>query len=406
MIRDPRQELGPFLHVPVLQVTRDGVPVIWHDDHVLLRSPSGQLSARTIAELDVAEFKAVQPQQIERQRCDGNGSEPELAAWRCDAEQELPMCAHPAGPHLPDPCPGRIPAPSERRAETGLARRLNEVFRHVPESVGFDIEVKMTTPDSAPATPPAEVARVVGAILAEVREWEAVSYRRLAFSTFDPDVALELKRRQASIPASSPIRAHSCIDTSAPLQICAMIAALPKACLRHPDLLPTPEQRGGREAAPSREQRVCGSRGRGCSGAAGDTRSASLAQGWAAHLPGMQQCGSASASGSSRVPERSAAAAAQVLFLSDGETHHADARRNGLDVAVDWAARHGLDGVVLESAALAAQPGVVAAARQRGLHVLTYGTRNDEPAFVRQQQGWGVGAAIVDDVSRVVAGLA
>jgi len=39
----------------------------------------------------------------------------------------------------------------------------------VPESVGFDIEVKMTTPDNLPAAPTAEVERMVSAILDTVR---------------------------------------------------------------------------------------------------------------------------------------------------------------------------------------------------------------------------------------------
>lgn len=39
----------------------------------------------------------------------------------------------------------------------------------VPESVGFDIEVKMTTPDNLPAAPAAEVERMVSAILDTVR---------------------------------------------------------------------------------------------------------------------------------------------------------------------------------------------------------------------------------------------
>ena len=80
--------------------------------------------------------------------------------------------------------------------------RLDEVFRGMPESVGFDIEVKMTTPDAEPHTAPQEVERMVTAILAEVREWEAASYRRMVFSSFDPDVAAELRRRQNSVPVS------------------------------------------------------------------------------------------------------------------------------------------------------------------------------------------------------------
>ena len=86
----------------------------------------------------------------------------------------------------------------------------------MPESVGFDIEVKMTTPDAEPHTAPQEVDRMVAAILTEVREWEAVSYRRMVFSSFDPDVAAELRRRQTSVPVSLWwITPHACAVCSA-----------------------------------------------------------------------------------------------------------------------------------------------------------------------------------------------
>ena len=94
----------------------------------------------------------------------------------------------------------------------------------------------------------------------------------------------------------------------------------------------------------------------------------------------------------------------QVLFLSDGRQHYGDPRRCGLSTAVSFAARNKLDGVVLECAALGQVPGLVAEARQLGLHVLTYGVQNDDPSWVLEQQRWGVHAAIVDDVRRVVAG--
>lgn len=94
-----------------------------------------------------------------------------------------------------------------------------------------------------------------------------------------------------------------------------------------------------------------------------------------------------------------------MLFLSDGEHHHADPRRCGLDTAVSFAAENGLDGVVLESHFLGKDPSLVDRALKFGLHVLTYGTKNDDPAWVLRQEAWGVQAAIVDDVSGVVKGL-
>ena len=80
--------------------------------------------------------------------------------------------------------------------------RLAEVFQGVPEGIGFDIEVKMATPADQPQTSPEELERMVAPILAETQQWAAKSNRRMAFSSFDPDICAELRRRQSSIPVS------------------------------------------------------------------------------------------------------------------------------------------------------------------------------------------------------------
>lgn len=73
---------------------------------------------------------------------------------------------------------------------------LPQVFAGIPPHVAFDIEIKMATPDSVPATPPAEVDRMVDATLAAVDAGLAAHGPRLVvFSSFDPDVCLEVKRR-------------------------------------------------------------------------------------------------------------------------------------------------------------------------------------------------------------------
>jgi len=48
-------------------------------------------------------------------------------------------------------------------------RRGGRARQGVPEAVGFDIEVKLATPDDLAATPAAEVERMVAPILAAVR---------------------------------------------------------------------------------------------------------------------------------------------------------------------------------------------------------------------------------------------
>jgi len=40
-------------------VTKDGVPVIWHDDTAVWRTPGGAQRSAAIADLTLAEFKAL-----------------------------------------------------------------------------------------------------------------------------------------------------------------------------------------------------------------------------------------------------------------------------------------------------------------------------------------------------------
>jgi glycerophosphodiester phosphodiesterase len=92
---------------------------------------------------------------------------------------------------------------------------LDEVFRSLPPSVGFNIEVKMATPSSLARTPDEEIERVVGPVLATVERClaeeraaavggdastaairsTASSPRMVVFSSFDPDVCAALRAR-------------------------------------------------------------------------------------------------------------------------------------------------------------------------------------------------------------------
>jgi glycerophosphodiester phosphodiesterase len=94
------------------------------------------------------------------------------------------------------------------------------------------------------------------------------------------------------------------------------------------------------------------------------------------------------------------------MFLSGGGVYpHVDPRRTSVAAAVDFAAGSGLQGVVLNTAALQWEPGAVEAARNRGLRVMTYGAANDSPEWVRRQFFLGVQGVIVDDVAGVAAAL-
>lgn len=95
-----------------------------------------------------------------------------------------------------------------------------------------------------------------------------------------------------------------------------------------------------------------------------------------------------------------------VFFLSGGGAYeHADPRRTSMQAAIDFAAASSLQGIIVHTGALARQPDVVAAAHRCSLSVLTYGRRNNDPEWVREQQALGVHAVIVDDVFGVVAAI-
>jgi glycerophosphodiester phosphodiesterase len=331
-----------FLEFDV-QVTADGVPVVFHDDF-LLHGHHDALSSWLVADLTVAAFKSLAPIHAAPSDSDGGpagasddddggastatwaGSEGEGAgslsflgggggggggggaspfggspaggspaggshrgAPRLLRRHHHDMPAAPAGPSV-----GAWAAQQEDHLPT-----LAEVFAAVPAHVAFNIEVKMATGDHIARTPDAEVRRVVDATLAAVAAEAAgsIARRHVAFSSFDPEVC------------------------------CALRAAAP--------------------------------------------------------------------------------AAAPVLFLSGGGAYaHADARRTSVDAALRFAAGAGLAGVVLEAGVLREGPGAVAAAAAAGLRVMSYGAANDDPSWVRQQAALGVAAVIVDDVAGVARALA
>ncbi|KAL4440128.1 hypothetical protein ABPG75_003129 [Micractinium tetrahymenae] len=207
-----------FLEFDV-QVTRDGVPVIWHDNYVVY-GDEGCPTSSLVAELTLEEFRQLAPINAglapgaaggdgadtpllgssptastaslaslasldtactassassrrllrkHRNREPAVAHEPTLRAWACEQEDQFPMLA--------------------------------EVFASIPPHVAFDIEIKMATPDDLAVTAPAEVDRMVSATLAAVDAGLAAHGPRLVmFSSFDPDVCLAVKRRRPQAP--------------------------------------------------------------------------------------------------------------------------------------------------------------------------------------------------------------
>ncbi|KAI8464758.1 MAG: PLC-like phosphodiesterase [Monoraphidium minutum] len=189
-----------------VQVTADGVPVLWHDNTVDFGDPSAP-SRAPVADLTLAEFKA-----LGSITASGAGAT-RLAVVRSFWE-EAPALAPPlaaAPPPAAAPTPrgaspprGRSPPRAWRCARDEGFPTLEEVFAALPPGVGFDIEVKMATPDELAVTPPSEVERVVAPILAAAERCCGAAggcgERQVVFSSFDPDVCRELRARQSRWP--------------------------------------------------------------------------------------------------------------------------------------------------------------------------------------------------------------
>jgi glycerophosphodiester phosphodiesterase len=149
-----------------VQVTADGVPVLFHDDLIEWGDPSDHHSA-PISELSLRDFKALCGHQVttpvvRKTRGENLTWQEQRGAWTCAVEDEMPTLA--------------------------------ELFAGLPENVGFDLEVKMTTP-STTTTSPAELDRMLGPIIDAVAR--NAGNRPLVYSSFDPDICVELAKRQA-----------------------------------------------------------------------------------------------------------------------------------------------------------------------------------------------------------------
>ena len=91
-----------------------------------------------------------------------------------------------------------------------------------------------------------------------------------------------------------------------------------------------------------------------------------------------------------------------VMFLSTGGTSwHADPRRMSIQAAIDFAASHHLQGIIVDSGALSRHQDTVEKAKARGLVTMTYGIENDDPEWVVAQHELNVHGVIVDDVERI-----
>lgn len=206
------------------QVTSDGTPIIFHDNFVVFGDESSPTSS-LVKHLSVSDFKSLAPINSAGDFESLNGGSDEDATSTAgfpfggssSSRGGSPMGGSPLG--LSPRGNNRL-LRKHRNAEPAVAFEpslhpwevsteddfptLSEVFAAVPQEVGFDIEVKMTTPHNILKTPPEEVDRVVTATLKAVDQASIISSsptalrrpRAVMFSSFDPEVCIELKSRR------------------------------------------------------------------------------------------------------------------------------------------------------------------------------------------------------------------
>ena len=153
-----------------VQVTKDGVPVVFHDESITYSTPEYCRSAR-VRDLTFEEFCAIGQYQGQESsdrpstgrtalfRNDGTGTK----EWKCEDEDRLPSLA--------------------------------DVFHHMPDHVDFNIEIKTFTDTSQESTSAEEIEFVIAAILNVVNLF--TKQRAVVFSSFDPDVVQRLKSMQS-----------------------------------------------------------------------------------------------------------------------------------------------------------------------------------------------------------------
>ena len=217
-----------------VQVTADGVPVLFHDNLLLVRYGFGDVQALSIRELDLAELKAMSRAAIATAKAAAAGAPDAVAAVRgldaprneADARASRRRAAEASetregardaldededergsddederGSELDvvvfyRKFPGHAetePMPWVMDVEDEIPT-LEELMRHAPPELGLSMELKFD--EHSPCATPRLVAEL-RAVLGVCRAHPA---RRILFSSFDPDAALIMRALQGLYP--------------------------------------------------------------------------------------------------------------------------------------------------------------------------------------------------------------
>ena len=214
-----------------VQVTSDGVPVLFHDNLLLVRYGFGDVQALSIRELDLAELKAMSRAAIATAKAAAAGVPDAVAAVRgmdaprADADEARAGLRGKRAPRAAEAnaargvvddddddddddakesdvvvfyrkFPGtqaKEPMPWVMDVEDEIPT-LEELMRHAPPELGMSMELKFD--EHSPCATPRLVAEL-RAVLGVCRAHPA---RRILFSSFDPDAALIMRALQGLYP--------------------------------------------------------------------------------------------------------------------------------------------------------------------------------------------------------------
>lgn len=205
-----------------VQVTADGVPVLWHDDVLLVRHGFGPVQSFSIRELDLSELKALSRAAVATATSAAAGVPTAVAAAAGEACTKITdgvvsndVDGEPDEEDEEDEeidSPPEVPVVFYRKFPVGFGSRLapepepwvmhvedeiptlHELMTYAPSELGFSMELKFD--EANPCDTPRLVSEL-RAILAVCRRHPS---RRILFSSFDPDAALLMRALQGLYP--------------------------------------------------------------------------------------------------------------------------------------------------------------------------------------------------------------
>ena len=188
-----------------VQVTADGVPVLWHDSVLIFRRGFGELQEFSIRELRLEQVKALSRAAMATAAAAGARDPAAMAAVAGAPEP-------PSRTETSDTDDEGAPVVFYRKFPVGYGARLapepepwimdvedeiptlEELMTCAPRELGMCMELKF---DEAKPCPMPKLVAELRAILAVCR---AHSDRRITFSSFDPDAALLMRTLQGLYP--------------------------------------------------------------------------------------------------------------------------------------------------------------------------------------------------------------